>query len=613
MMTRKNNQQKNQRRGRNANNRIFRMFAILLALAIMFGGMNSGRVNAAEEQNLGPTIDEAEKAIRAMNLKDDIEIFKAIVRFCGDNFDYGPYSSAYSMIKYGQGSCIANTSYIIMVCERFGIKALTRRDNRNPQNGSGHVFAIAYVEGTYYGGDAGFTGTKPRDAITWEEPLGFDVIADGTVIQYDGFDKDLVIPSEINGKIITGVGVECDGFWRYSTIAPDDSYITSVHIPATVTRVAEGAFASMSALEKITVDPENQYYASKDGVLYTKDMKTVVAYPAGKKAKEEAAAAAAAQAANNAANNNNSDSSSSSSTSGNNSSNNNTNNSSNNNTNNASSNTINTLSNPNLYSTVSNSADLELLSQYKNGVPTINKINGTWCYSVNGKPVNSFTGFGWNEYGWWYVRNGKVDFSKNDVIKGDVNGEMAWWCVKGGKVQFTYTVAKNSNGWWAIENGKVNFNFTGFAENEYGWWYVRNGKVDFSKNDVIKGYVNGNSGWWYVKGGKVQFTNTVAKNQYGWWRIVNGKVDFSYTGIAKNEYGWWRIVNGKVDFNCNTVEKNEYGWWACKGGKVQFDFTGIASNKYGSWYCRGGKVDFNYNGTFYYNGRTYNIRGGKVQ
>jgi hypothetical protein len=70
----------------------------------------------------------------------------------------------------------------------------------------------------------------------------------------------------------------------------------------------------MSALEKITVDPENQYYASKDGVLYTKDMKTVVAYPAGKKAKEEAAAAAAAQAANNAANNNNSGSSSSSST-----------------------------------------------------------------------------------------------------------------------------------------------------------------------------------------------------------------------------------------------------------------------------------------------------------
>ena len=36
-------------------------------------------------------------------------------------------------------------------------------------------------------------------------------------------------------------------------------------------------------MESITVAPENKFFDSKDGVLYTKDMKTIVAYPIGKK------------------------------------------------------------------------------------------------------------------------------------------------------------------------------------------------------------------------------------------------------------------------------------------------------------------------------------------
>ncbi len=141
------------------------------------------------------------------------------------------------------------------------------------------------------------------------------------------------------------------------------------------------------------------------------------------------------------------------------------------------------------------------------------------------------------------------------------------------------SVEKNQYGWWYIKNGKVDFSYTGFAKNQYGWWYCKNGKVDFSKKDIIKGTVNKATGWWYCDGGKVQFTDSVEKNSNGWFGIKNGKVDFNYSGIMKNQYGWWRIENGKVNFSYTGMAKNEKGWFFCQNGKVDFSFSGWVSHK----------------------------------
>ena len=46
-------------------------------------------------------------------------------------------------------------------------------------------------------------------------------------------------------------------------------------------------------------------------------------------------------------------------------------------------------------------------------------------------------------------------------------------------------VAKNDYGWWRVKKGKVDFNANGIYSNEYGKWYVKNGKVDFSKNGKV--------------------------------------------------------------------------------------------------------------------------------
>ena len=97
--------------------------------------------------------------------------------------------------------------------------------------------------------------------------------------------------------------------------------------------------------------------------------------------------------------------------------------------------------------------------------------------------------------GYWHVVKGKVKFDTNVVKKGST-----WYYVKNGKVDFTYTgPASNKKGWWYIENGKLNFNFTGFTATNTGKWYVENGKIDLSLRAIVKVGKN----YWYIKYGKV--------------------------------------------------------------------------------------------------------------
>lgn len=256
--------------------------------------------------------------------------------------------------------------------------------------------------------------------------------------------------------------------------------------------------------------------------------------------------------------------------------------------------------------------------------------DGNWYYYKNGV-VQHVDTVAKNQYGWWRIENGKVNFNSN-------------------------TVAKNEYGWWVIQNGKVNFSYNGLASNENGTWYCTGGKVQFGANDVVNGTVNGKNGWWLVRGGKVTYattvaknvngwwlvedgmvnfnSNTVAKNEYGWWVIQNGKVNFSYNGIASNENGTWKITNGKVTFNDNgvikvgndwynfvgsrltpnTVAKNTNGWWYIDGsGKVDFTFNGVAENQNGLWLIKNGKVDFNANGTYEYADEVYRVVNGRAE
>ena len=57
--------------------------------------------------------------------------------------------------------------------------------------------------------------------------------------------------------------------------------LNTIRIPKGVETIRQMAFSNCHSLTAFTVDPENPYFSAEDGVLFTSDMTTLVAYPMG--------------------------------------------------------------------------------------------------------------------------------------------------------------------------------------------------------------------------------------------------------------------------------------------------------------------------------------------
>lgn len=82
--------------------------------------------------------------------------------------------------------------------------------------------------------------------------------------------KDLTIPDSVK-KIYTGAL----GGYNQETF----------NVPKNVTGISPTAFGLINKIKNFTVDSENTYYTSVDGILYSKDKKTMKIYPQGRKDK----------------------------------------------------------------------------------------------------------------------------------------------------------------------------------------------------------------------------------------------------------------------------------------------------------------------------------------
>ena len=60
------------------------------------------------------------------------------------------------------------------------------------------------------------------------------------------------------------------------------SNLTSITIPDSVTKIGNNAFSKCSNLTSIDADSGNAHYVSENGILFSKDKKTLVRYPAAK-------------------------------------------------------------------------------------------------------------------------------------------------------------------------------------------------------------------------------------------------------------------------------------------------------------------------------------------
>ena len=110
-----------------------------------------------------------------------------------------------------------------------------------------------------------------------EETYGdwkYEVLSDGTVeiVSYTGKENNINIPKKIEGKTVTSIGAHAFQNRIY------DGFMATATIPATVNNIESSAF-SYGNIEKIVVSDSNKNYCAKNGVLYTKDMKTLMYYP----------------------------------------------------------------------------------------------------------------------------------------------------------------------------------------------------------------------------------------------------------------------------------------------------------------------------------------------
>lgn len=212
------------------------------------------------------------------------------------------YSSSTSMVIYGGGDCWASTDTIVRLCNMVGIKAHGRSASRDSGAGSSHENAIALIDGKYYIAEAGYGyeyANRPYNI--YEEPLGYTTkyyTKDSIIIlQYDGYDLDIRIPSSINGKTVVGLdGPVFNG--------PSEN-ATNIIIPTTVTFLREKVFAYLTTMnkikitkninsigynnfyesykiEKIEVEKGSESFCSQNGVLFTKNKTILISYPPAK-------------------------------------------------------------------------------------------------------------------------------------------------------------------------------------------------------------------------------------------------------------------------------------------------------------------------------------------
>ena len=141
----------------------------------------------------------------------------------------------------------------------------------------GYVVDSWLLNGEEVKGEKGLTYTitdLKEDIKVWlicsvksEEPASKPEIRNGHLISW-----------QPKGKAVTPEGVE----YIDNNALQASTALESFHITKSVKSIGELVFLFCTQLTEITVDPDNEYFTSVDGVLYSKDKTRLMAYPPGR-------------------------------------------------------------------------------------------------------------------------------------------------------------------------------------------------------------------------------------------------------------------------------------------------------------------------------------------
>lgn len=139
----------------------------------------------------------------------------------------------------------------------------------------------------------------PYGPTTEPSAFGF-VVEDGkcTIVSYTGTAVNVVIPAELQGYPVVAIAEGAFGGNEYicSVAMPeclqsidDEAFadciaLKEVALPTGLATLGEDVFKGCISLTGFAISQENQEFAVVDGVLFSKDMTTLIRYPAGRQA-----------------------------------------------------------------------------------------------------------------------------------------------------------------------------------------------------------------------------------------------------------------------------------------------------------------------------------------
>ncbi len=150
------------------------------------------------------------------------------------------------------------------------------------------IAAVLLLSVSAYAAETQYTYGKYKYTITENDTV--------KITKYTGTSNTVTIPEEINGKTVTHIGEDAFGescpaqkiiipdcVTTIKRDAFDHSNAKTIEIGSGVTEIETDAFFGAWKLEKIVVSDENTAYKSVDGILYDKEMKTLIRVPYMKK------------------------------------------------------------------------------------------------------------------------------------------------------------------------------------------------------------------------------------------------------------------------------------------------------------------------------------------
>ena len=90
------------------------------------------------------------------------------------------------------------------------------------------------------------------------------------IIKYLGTDNNIIIPSTVNGIIVTSID---------NIVFNDPDTVSSITIPGSVVSVKANPFAVCTKLKNISVSADHPTLTTIDGVLFSKEDSCLVCYP----------------------------------------------------------------------------------------------------------------------------------------------------------------------------------------------------------------------------------------------------------------------------------------------------------------------------------------------